>query len=394
MSRGLLVFLCFFMVVEDTPAWAKKASWHTKDKNRKACLVMESETNKLLYSENIHKRLVPASITKVMTLYLLFEQLRSRRLTHFSQLKVSANAARQQPTKLGLKVGSSLRVIDAIRGLSLKSANDVAVVVAEAIAGSEPAFALRMTARARALGMRNTTFKNASGLPNKGQYSTAYDLALLAKAVMRDFPQYYKYFTEKKFSYKGRTYPNHNRLLGKEGIDGIKTGYTRSGWNIAISAAQNGVRLIVVVIGGTSKTERNNRALQLVRKGFGLMAPKIARQGLNDMVKIKKKIEAKLPIKNQAVIPALPRVRRNNGPNSWYLQVGAYSTISAAVGAVEKARTLLPVKYKYSRRGIIPIRTSKGMLFRARLFNFCEDDARQCCKIIEDGQLSCRPGQN
>src|SRR3954462_15357598 len=190
-----------------------------------ADIVVDANSGTVLHSTNPDAQRHPASLTKIMTLYLLFEQLEAGKLKLDSQMNVSKEAASQSPTKLGLKPGSTLAVEDAIKGMVTRSANDAAVVVAEAIAGDEDDFAKLMTRKAHALGMSRTTYKNASGLPNDDQVTTARDQATLGRAIQERFPRYYRYFSTNVFVYCGRSIRNHNRLLGSvEGIDGIKTG--------------------------------------------------------------------------------------------------------------------------------------------------------------------------
>lgn len=231
-----------------------------------AAIIVDGNTGKVLYEENADALRHPASVTKVMTLYLLFEQLEAGNLKLTSQLPVSAKASAQQPSKLGLAPGSTIEVEDAIKAIVTRSANDVAVVIAEAIGGSESGFAELMTAKAQSLGMRRTTYRNASGLPNPNQLTTARDLSILGRAVQDRFPKYYKYFSTRTFYYRGRAIGNHNRLLGRvDGVDGIKTGYTRaSGFNLLTSVKRGDRYLVGVVLGGRSGGSRDNRMADLI----------------------------------------------------------------------------------------------------------------------------------
>lgn len=226
-----------------------------------AGIVIDAHTGKVVYSRNADARRYPASLTKMMTLYLLFEELDAGRMSKSTKLKVSAHAAGQAPSKLGLKPGETIAAEDAIKALVTKSANDVAVVVAEAIGGTESGFARRMTETARRIGMKRTTFRNASGLPNPGQVSTARDMATLGLRLQRDFPNWYPYFAIRSFTYRGKTYRTHNRLLGRfEGTDGIKTGYTRaSGFNLTSSVRRNGKHIVAVVLGGRTGRSRDKQ---------------------------------------------------------------------------------------------------------------------------------------
>ena len=208
----------------------------------------------------------PASLTKIMTLYLLFEQLEAGKLGLDTELPISTRAALQNPTKLGLKANQTIKVEDAIKGLVTKSANDAAVVVAEAIGGSEEEFAKLMTLKARMLGMASTTYVNASGLPAEEQITTARDQAVLGRAIQHRFPVYYQYFATPSFRYKGAEMHNHNALLGQvKGVDGIKTGYTAaSGYNLTSSVRRAEKHIVAVVLGGTSNGARDARMRQLI----------------------------------------------------------------------------------------------------------------------------------
>jgi D-alanyl-D-alanine carboxypeptidase len=234
-------------------------------------LVIDIASGRTLHAQNADQRRYPASLTKMMTLYLLFEAIDSGKLGLNSRLRVSRRAAAQPPTKLGLLPGRTITVRDAILALATQSANDVAVVVAEALAGSERVFAVRMTAKARALGMRHTSFRNASGLHNPRQQTTARDMALLGRALLLDHPRHYqRTFARQAFSYGRSRYRNHNRLLGVyRGMDGIKTGYTRyAGFNLVASAKRGDRRIVGVVMGSPSAPSRNALMVGLLDRGF------------------------------------------------------------------------------------------------------------------------------
>ncbi len=233
-----------------------------------AAMVVDGKSGKILYAENPDALRHPASVTKVMTLYLLFEQIERGKMTLDTPLKVSAFAERQAPSKLALGAGDTIRVEDAIKALVTKSANDVAVVVAENIGGSEPAFAQLMTKKARALGMSRTVYKNASGLPDAGQVTTARDLITLGRAIQDRFPREYAYFSTRVFNYEGDAYANHNKLLGRvEGVDGIKTGFTRmSGFNLLTSVKHEGRQVVAVVLGGRSGPSRDRIMADLIEE--------------------------------------------------------------------------------------------------------------------------------
>jgi D-alanyl-D-alanine carboxypeptidase len=231
-----------------------------------AAIVVDANSGKVLHESSADAPRHPASITKVMTLYLMFERLEAGKIHPGTEMPVSARAAAQAPSKLGLKAGQTLRVDDAIRALVTKSANDAAVVVAEALGDSEPHFARMMTQKARALGMHHTLYRNASGLPNDEQITTARDQALLGRAIQDRFPKHYRYFATTAFTYKGRAMRNHNKLLGSlDGVDGIKTGYVNaSGYNLLASMKRDNRHLVAVVMGGRSGKSRDARMRELL----------------------------------------------------------------------------------------------------------------------------------
>ena len=231
-----------------------------------AAIVVDDKSGFVLHEISADEPRHPASLTKIMTLYLLFEQLEAGKLGLDTELPISMRAALQNPTKLGLKANGTIKVEDAIKGLVTKSANDAAVVVAEAIGGSEAEFAELMTLKARALGMTSTTYVNASGLPAEAQITTARDQAVLGRAIQHRFPGYYQYFATPSFHYKGAEMHNHNALLGQvKGVDGIKTGYTEaSGYNLVSSVRRDEKHIVAVVLGGTSNAARDARMRQLI----------------------------------------------------------------------------------------------------------------------------------
>ncbi|MFL6796936.1 MAG: serine hydrolase [Xanthobacteraceae bacterium] len=237
-----------------------------------ADIVVDANSGTVLHATNPDALRHPASLTKIMTLYLLFEQLEAGKLKLDSPLKVSEAAASQSPTKLGLRSGSTIAVEDAIKGIVTRSANDAAVVIGEAVAGDEAEFAKLMTQKAHALGMSRTTYKNASGLPDDDQVTTARDQALLGRTIQERFPRYYRYFSTRSFSYHGQWIGNHNRLLGRvEGVDGIKTGYTRaSGFNLVTSVHRGNRYVVAVVLGGANASSRDARMRELINQKIAL----------------------------------------------------------------------------------------------------------------------------
>jgi D-alanyl-D-alanine carboxypeptidase len=307
--QNMLLIMCVIMMhvaVSTSSASAEKY----------ASIVVDAKTGETIYSRHADSYRYPASLTKVMTLYVLFEELESGRMTMNTPLSVSKYASSRPPTKLGLRAGSTIRVKDAIKALITRSANDVAVVVAENVSGSVPAFAARMTRTAHALGMRKTTFKNPSGLPNSSQRTTARDMATLGRAIQDRFPQYYKLFRTTSFSYGKRTYRNHNKLLGRvRGVDGIKTGYTRaSGFNLLTNVETGGRHVVAVVMGGRTGSSRDRHMTSLISKYLpqasrgARTAPKLLASA---QLAVKK---APMPRKRPVTQPALIAVATQTAP--------------------------------------------------------------------------------
>jgi D-alanyl-D-alanine carboxypeptidase len=224
-----------------------------------SAIVVDANSGSVLYQASSDATRYPASLTKMMTLYMLFEAMESGRVSRTTPIPVSDYARSRPPTKIGFKRGGSIDAESAILALVVKSANDVAVAIAEHLGGTEDNFAAMMTARARSIGMRSTVFRNASGLPDPAQVTTARDMALLGMALRKRFPQYYTYFSATSFSYRGRSIRGHNELIGGvQGVDGIKTGYIRaSGYNVVTSASRGGRKIVAVVMGGESARARN-----------------------------------------------------------------------------------------------------------------------------------------
>ncbi len=235
---------------------------------RDSAIVVDANTGRTLYASKADAQRYPASLTKMMTMYMLFEAMHAGRVNRDTRIPVSAYAASRPPTKIGFRPGQTIRAEDAVLAMVTKSANDAATAVGEYLGGSEERFAQMMTAKARRLGMRNTTFRNASGLPNMAQHSSARDMAILGMALRQHFPREFAYFSRRSFVYRGHTIRGHNRLLGKvAGVDGIKTGYTNaSGFNLVSSVNLDGRRLVAVVMGGASGASRDAHMAQLIHK--------------------------------------------------------------------------------------------------------------------------------
>lgn len=299
-----------------------------------AAIVIDARTGKTLYARNADAARYPASLTKMMTLYMLFEAMTAGRVNKSTPVPFSKNAAAEPPTKLGVKAGGAIPVETAIYALITRSANDVATAVGEMLAGSEQAFAQRMTARARSLGMGSTTFRNAHGLPNTAQKTTARDLAVLSIALREHFPQYYSYFSTRGFNYGKQRINTHNRMFGRiEGVDGIKTGYTRaSGFNLATSVQAGGRNVVAVVMGGKSGRSRDDQMAALLREYL----PKASTRGGGALV-------ARAPIDRNEIAPTAPAaiasalaLPRRNAPTP---DSRPTETVASAFAAPERMTT-------------------------------------------------------
>ncbi len=403
--------LCFLALAAASAEPARAAKY--------AAIVIEETSGKVLFARNADKARYPASLTKIMTLYLLFEELESGRMTMRTKLPVSRVAAGRSPSKLYLKPGQTITVKDAIYALITKSANDVATVVGEALSGTEREFGKRMTRKARALGMSSTTFRNASGLPHSKQRTTARDMARLAIAVRRDFPQYFGFFSTKSFRWRGKRFGNHNKLLSNyTGTDGIKTGYIdASGFNLVATVERNGVRLIGVVFGGRSGKTRDAHMVSILDKSFKRVKPGDIRTQLaaasNNVVTVPpKSLPQSLPVPPPAPdtlpvappprrtstgsidlalagesgyldgVPPTPDLRQNEGPSKWSVQVGSFAKRANAHKAAAQARRAAvqvlgstPARLTMVTRGNIP-------LWRVRFHNLDETEARSACAVL------------
>ncbi len=384
-----------------------------------AAIVVDARTGEVLHEENADVVTYPASLTKMMTLYLTFDALDAGRLTLDQALPVSSWAEAQSPTKLGLRAGQTIRVEQAILALITKSANDASVVLAEALGGSEARFAEMMTRKAREMGMRNTVFRNANGLPNMEQVTTARDFSILSRAMLSDHSKYYPYFSRRNFVYGGRSLHNHNRLMSRyEGMDGIKTGYTvASGFNLASSAVRDGRRLVAVVLGGKSAASRDNRMAALLDKAFGKAggdsdAPVVARAGKaappvasaarveDDAPPAKKPAKTTTAAKGKppekqtaqlAAVTSTPAAAKSRGGNVWGVQVGAFSTREAGNRALVQASKQAPFLLRNAKKTIVEAKTGDTKVFRARMTGLDEKSARQICSELTRHGHRCVP---
>ena len=353
-----------------------------------AAVVIDGKTGKVLYQKNMNHRHYPASLTKMMTLYLLFEAIDRGEITLKSKFKVSARAAGQPSSKLGLRKGKRIRVSDAILALVVKSANDVATVVAEGLAGSEVAFAKKMTAKAKALGMKRTSFRNASGLPNRGQLSTARDMAVLARSLYLDFPRYYKFFAASSFKYGGKTYRGHNKFVRSyDGADGLKTGYIRaSKFNLAASAKRDGRRLFAVVFGASSPDRRDRQMANLLDGSFLEIAK----------TRIASITPPPEPAGYSGGLPLPPPKKPviNTAGAPWAIQVGAFSRSEAAYAAVKTSLKHVPGIVARAAALIVPIEEGDGDLYRARFVGLSWRAAQRACRILTRKRLDCEVVQH
>ena len=387
----LISFLPVFWMICVSSAHAKYASF-----------IINENTKRIYHNANADTRNYPASLTKIMTLYLVFDALKSKKISMNSKFKVSKRATRQPPSKLNLSAGSNITVKNAILALVTKSANDVATVIAENLGKSERNFARLMTRKAKKLGMTRTTFRNASGLPNRGQLSTARDMATLGIAIRKNHPKFFKLFKTKSFIYKGIKYTNHNNLLGSySGTDGIKTGYTNaSGFNLVASVERNGQRIIGVVFGGKKARSRDKHMVTLLNKYFKttLSKPLVRIAKPSELPKTRPKIVvAEKNIKNFKIPPEIiNNIIPNNIEEDWFIQIGAFKNRLNAHKAARNARNIVP-----EQLGNLPASLSKitksstnnnlQYLWRVRFVELAENQARSVCAELWTSGLSCIP---
>jgi D-alanyl-D-alanine carboxypeptidase (penicillin-binding protein 5/6) len=376
-----------------------------------AAIVVDAKTGEVLYAKRADAPRYPASITKVMTLYLTFEALSAGKLRLDDRVLISPRAAAQSPTKLGVPAGQTISVSEAMQALSIKSANDVAVAMAEKLGGTESRFAALMTLRAKELGMENTNFANASGLPDSRQLSTARDIAILSRAVMRDYPQYYKLFSQREMTFRGQTMRNHNGLLHRMyGVDGLKTGFTNaSGFNLAVSAVRDNRRLIAVVLGGPTTRSRDDNAQDLLLTGFDV----IKRRDLGEKITIAQNLfepeprgrvqgsieqgdqDLKIVLASAAPPPRTSRIevieakskKKADAPAAkWSVQVGAFKARSDAKEQID----LIEKRFGKQVSGAKPVTDKAAGRYRSRFVGLSEREAKTACKAIKAKGMACQ----
>jgi len=402
------------------------------DEPRYAAIVMDAATGEVLYEKRADSPRYPASVTKLMTFYLAFEALSTGKLHESDLLVVSPLAASQAPTKLGLRAGETIDVEDALHAMAVHSANDMAMAIAERIGGSEGRFAAMMTMKAQELGMTHSHFVNPNGLPDSRHVSSARDLAILCRALLRDYPQYYHYFGDEEFTYRGVTYRNTNHLLGAmPGLDGFKTGFTNAaGYNLAASAVRGGHRLITVVLGGSSGAARNANVEDLLLTGFeiearrdhgeslqltqnmfeqppaqGVTLPQLAQGDAADPIDVVLKDTAQgkpvnfgvgavtqLSASRPGLIADTPTAglaslaaSQASLPQNWRVQVGAFRTGRLAMHQVDHVADTFKAIFD-DREGEVD---HVGNRYQAIFSGFTEAEAADACTKVQAGDLPC-----
>lgn len=425
-----------------TPLAVQAKSQHKSKQSNSAAvpnyadIVIEAKTGRILHETNGNRLRHPASLTKMMTLYMTFQALESGQLKLNQYLPVSANAAAQSPSKLGLRRDTRIRVEDAILGLVTESANDAAVVLGEWLGGSEEGFAKKMTAQAKALGMMQTRFKNPSGLPDPEQVTTARDMAMLGHALIYHFQNYYPYFSTRSFTYAGLTHANHNHLMSRyDGMDGIKTGYIRaSGFNLVASAERDGVRLIGVVFGGRSARSRDNQMAQLLDNAWDVVGretvPVASSAGGKERVQPvepqgdaaaevpaeEDKADVDLPARNKPVKAAAKKTEAkakksaaakpsrkekkqtaeqadtsaDNDSDKWGVQIGAYTRAEVGRAALEEATRTWPYLLANATPMLDKVSAKRGAVYRARLMSLGQENAESVCAAMTDDGKDCQ----
>ena len=371
-----------------------------------ASIVVDANTGEVLHESHADASRYPASLTKMMTLYILYEAIQQGKMNLDTRMPVSIYAASMPSTNINLRAGDTISVREAIAALVVRSANDVATVVAETLGNTEANFARMMTDKARVLGMRSTTFRNASGLPHSEQKTTARDLVTLSTRLMKDFPQYYHYFSTQSFTHKGTTYNSHNRMLrNTRGVDGLKTGFIRaSGFNIATSAKRGNRRVIAVVMGGQTAAARDQYMSHLLDYSFNQSTSPLMANHSNSSRKTpaNHKTSSVSAASNQTVAkrrtpnpniiatttPAKvtagsQKVASDNNKN-WEVQVGSYQAHDRAHAQAQAATRWIPGQVV-----VTEVEISNQKLYRARLIGLQESQARTACQNLSRQKMEC-----
>jgi D-alanyl-D-alanine carboxypeptidase len=355
----------------------------------RASILVDAHTGDVLEAHNADRLCYPASLAKLMTLYLTFQRLDSRKMTLGEELTVSRHAARQQPTKLYLHPGEHISVRSAILAITTRSANDAAVVLAETIGGSEWKFAQMMNETAHALGLNHTTFRNASGLPNPSQETTARDMSRLAMAILEDFPQYYHFFKAKRFTFRGRTIYGHDHLLARyPGVDGMKTGYTdASGFNIVTSAVRDHCRLVGVVMGGRTARSRDRLMVRLLNRGFANLRKTTLVAETRDTARTQRSVARYKKVS----LDDTEQAENERPDRGWVVQVGGKFRNARQV------RNALASARHTDRRGLndanpIVVKLHSGR-YLARFSELTESTAIASCQLLRRKKFTCRAFQ-
>lgn len=355
--------------------------------DRYASIIVEARSGNVLMAVAADEARYPASLTKMMTLYMVFEALREGRISRGQLVPVSAHAASMPPSKIGLVPGSRITVDQAILALITKSANDAAAALGEMLGGTEARFGQMMTLRARALGMTRTVFRNASGLPDPEQMTTARDMALLGRRLVSDYPAEYRLFSTPSFRYGKRVLRNHNQLLADyEGTDGIKTGYTSdSGFNLVASAVRGGVRLVGVVLGGGSAAERNEHMASLLDRGFTQMdVPVMVARSPRVMPTLVSTAEAAPAPRARAASPR--RVHVRIAPQ-WAIQVGSFTTERTAHAAAAAAARRIDARTAAAH--VERTRARNRTWYRAQVTGLTQAEANATCARAKARKQPC-----
>lgn len=373
---------------------------------RYSSIVIDADTGAVVHESNADASRYPASLTKMMTLYMLFEAIEQRKMALDTRMQVSAHAASMPQTNIGLRTGDSISVREAIPALIVRSANDVAAVVAEALGSSEANFGRMMTDKARKLGMHSSTFRNASGLPNGEQKTTARDLVTLSTRLMKDFPKHYHYFSTQSFSYKGTTYNSHNRMVrNTPGVDGLKTGFIRaSGFNVATSAKRGGRRVIAVVMGGQTAAARDQHMAQLLDRSFNQGRTHVASNTSNNRAvpvaalntSASTSVPKPSPVLEKMPVPVVTQQISQSPVNvgsqkvamlendGWAVQIGSYHEPDRAHAQAQAAARWIPGEVK-----VTEVEISNRKLYRARLVGLHESQARTACQNLTRQGMGC-----